>query len=134
MGAASPRWWVVMTMVRLPMAEAGEQLDHLADGLDVHVGEGLVEQEQLGDGEAGRGRARCAGACLGSIGRGAVEIGIEADLAQGFGGVRQVRPGIEAGEVAQVFLGGQLVVEHGGVAHVADALAGLVGFEDRRRV
>ena len=37
--------------------------------------------------------------------------------------------GIEAGEVAEIFLGGELVVEHGRVAHVADAVAGLVGLE-----
>ncbi len=45
-----------MTMVRLLLAEAGEQLDHLAGGFDVHVGEGLVEQEELGDGQQDAGQ------------------------------------------------------------------------------
>ena len=34
---------------------------------------------------------------------------------------------MEAGEVGEVLHGGELVVEHGGVAHVGDAMALLVG-------
>jgi hypothetical protein len=34
---------------------------------------------------------------------------------------------MECGEVAEVLHGGELVVEHGGVAHVGDAMALLVG-------
>src|ERR1035441_5238179 len=37
--------------------------------------------------------------------------------------------GVKAAEVAQVLLGGQFVVEHGAVAHVADAGAGVMRFE-----
>ena len=42
--------------------------------------------------------------------------------------MRQARPlpGIEAGKVAQILFSGQLVVEHGRVTHIADALAGLM--------
>ena len=69
------------------VAEAGEQLDHLADGLDVHVGEGLVEQEQFGLGEQDAGERGALAHALGVLAEGAVEVGIEADLAEGFGGV-----------------------------------------------
>ena len=33
------------------LAEAGEEGDHLADAFNIHVGEGLVEKEQLGNGK-----------------------------------------------------------------------------------
>ncbi len=55
------------------------------------------------------------------IGRGSV--GIEAGGAHGFFG-RETGPGaVEAAEVAQIFDSGEFVIEHGRVAHVADAVA-----------
>ena len=68
------------------LAEAGEQLDHLAGGFDVHVGERLVEQEQLGNGEQDAGQRGALAHALRVLAEGAGEIGIEADLAQSFGG------------------------------------------------
>ena len=115
------------------LAEAGEQLDHLAGGFDVHVGEGLVEQKKLGDGEQDAGERGALAHALRVLAEGAVEIGVEADLAQGFGGRKAGAAGIEAGEVAEILLGGELVVEHGRVAHVADAGAGVMGLESCRR-
>ena len=38
---------------------------------------------------------------------------------------------VEPGEVGEVFHGGELVVEHGGVAHVGDAAALLVGSSEK---
>ena len=63
------------------------------------------------------------------LAEGAGESGVEADLAQRFAGGEAGAAGVEAGEVAQVFLRGELVVEHGRVAHVADAVAGVVRLE-----
>ena len=115
------------------LAEAGQQLDHLAGALDVHVGEGLVEQQQLGHGEQHAGQRGALPHALRVVAEGAVELRVQTHLAQSLGWREAGAAGIEAGEVAQVFLGGQLVVEHGRVAHVADALAGLVRFVLRRR-
>ena len=58
-----------------------------------------------------------------------VQLRVEAHLAQRLGRRQAGAAGVEAGKVAQILLGGQLVVEHGRVAHVADARAGLVRLE-----
>ena len=63
------------------LAEAGQQLDHLANGLDVHVGEGLVEQQQLGNGKQHAGQRGALAHALRILAQGAVERGIQADLA-----------------------------------------------------
>jgi hypothetical protein len=60
----------------------------------------------------------------------AVEFRVEAHGAEGH--LRAADAGataaaMEAGEVGEVFHGGELVVEHGRVAHVGDAMALLVG-------
>ena len=109
------------------LAEAGEERDHLARAFDIHVGERLVEQEQLGDGEKNAGERGALAHALRVLAEEAIEIGIEADLAKSFSGREAGAAGIETAEVAEIFLGGELVVEHGRVAHVADAGAGLVG-------
>ena len=111
------------------LAEPSQQLDHLADGFDVHIREWLVEQEQLGGREQYAGKRSALAHALRVLAQGAGEIGIESHLAQGFGRAEAGATWVEAGEVAQVLLGGQLVVEHGCVAHVADAIAGVVRFE-----
>ena len=108
------------------LAEAGQQLDHLAGGFDIHVGEGLVEQKQFGDGEQNAGQRGALAHALRILAERAVEVGVEADLAQRFGWIEAGAAGIEAGEVAQILLAGELVVEHGCVAHVADAGARFV--------
>ena len=81
MGAADSRWWVVMTMVRLLLAEAGQQLDHLANRLDIHVGEGLVEQQQFRHGQQHAGQRSALAHALRVLAQGAVELGVQADLA-----------------------------------------------------
>lgn len=111
------------------VAEAGEQLNHLAGALDVHVGEGLIEEKELGDGEEDTGEGGALSHALRVLAEGACEVGIEANLAEGICGGEAVAAGVEAAEVAEVFQGGELVIEHGCVAHVADAGAGVVGLE-----
>jgi hypothetical protein len=88
------------------LAEFGEELHHLADGFYVHVGKGLVEQEEFRGGEQDAGERGALAHALRVLAKGAGEIGIEADLAEGFGGSEAVAAGIELGEVAEVFLGG----------------------------
>jgi hypothetical protein len=56
--------------VALP--EAGQQLDHLAGRFDVHVGEGLVEQQQLGNGEQDASQRGALPHALGVLANGAV--------------------------------------------------------------
>ena len=73
------------------LAEAGEQLDHLAGALDVHVGEGLVEQKQLGNGEQDAGQRGALAHALRVLAQGAVQIRVEADLAQRLGGRKALR-------------------------------------------
>ena len=109
------------------LAEAGEERDHLADAFDIHVGERLVEQEQLGNGEQNAGERGALAHALRVLAEEAIEIGIEADLAERFSGREAGAAGIETAEVAEIFLRGELVVEHGRVAHVADAGARVVG-------
>jgi hypothetical protein len=111
------------------LAKAGEQLDHLVGALYVHVGERLVEQQQFRDGEQHASQRGALPHSLRILAQDAVELGVQAHLAQGLGRRKASAAGIKAGKVAQIFLGGQLVVEHGCVAHVADAGAGLVRFE-----
>ena len=67
---------------------------------------------------------------------GRVRCGVEADGAEGhlgraYAGAAFVA--VERGEVVEVFHGGELVVEHGGVAHVGDAAALRGGVCRRRR-
>ena len=129
MGAAASRWWVVMTMVRLLWRKPASRATIWLHAFDIHVGEGLVEEEQLGDGKQGAGERGALAHALGVLAESAGEFGVEAYLAEHLGGGKAGAAGVEAGEVAQVFLGGELVVEHGGVAHVADAGAGVVRVE-----
>jgi hypothetical protein len=108
------------------LAEACEKGDHLACAFDIHVGERLVEKEQLGNGEQNAGE-RCALAhALRVLAEEAVEIGVETDLAKSFIGREAGTAGIEAAEVAEILLGGELIVEHGRVRHIADAGARVV--------
>ena len=109
------------------LAEAGEERDHLARAFDVHVGKGLVEKEQLGDGEQHAGERGALAHALRILADEAVELGIEADLAERVGGREAGAAGVKAAEVAEILLGGELVIEHGRVAHVADAGAGIMG-------
>ncbi len=89
-GAARWAWWVVRTMVRLgpvawqgPGAEVGEQLDHVLGAGDVEVGEGLVEQEEVGVGQEDAGERGALAHALGVLADGAGEGGVEADGAEG---------------------------------------------------
>ena len=117
----------------IALAESGQQLDHLVGRFDVHVGEGLVEEQQFRDGQQDAGQRGALAHSLRVLAERSVEVRIEADLTQGFGGFKASATGVESGEVAQVFLAGELVVEHGGVAHVADAGASIVRVHDRRK-
>ena len=108
------------------LAEAGEERDHLARAFDIHVGERLVEQEQLGDGKQHAGERGALAHALRILADEAIEIGIEADLTKRVGGREAGAAGIKTAEVAKIFLGGELVIEHGRVAHVADAGAGFM--------
>ncbi len=88
------------------LAKAGEERDHLAGAFDIHVGERLVKQKQLGDGEENASE-RCALAhALRVLAEEAIEIGIEADLAKSFSGREAGAAGIKAREVAKILLGG----------------------------
>jgi len=108
-------------------AELGEELDHLLDGFHVHVGEGLVEEEEFGLGEQDAGERGALPHALGVLAYGAGQGRVESDLAEGFFRREAGVGGVEGAEVGQVFGSGEFVVEHGGVAHVADAVAGGVG-------
>jgi hypothetical protein len=109
------------------LAEAGEERDHLAHAFDVHVGEGLVEKKKLGDREKDACERGALAHALGVLAEETVETGVEADLAKSFIGGEAGAAGIETPEVAEILLGGELVVEHGRVRHVANAGAGLMG-------
>ena len=138
-GWARWAWWVVMTRVREPAppslvdgpgSEVGEELDHVEGGGGVEVGEGLVEEEELGVGLEDSGEGGALAHALGVLADGAGEVGVEADGAEGhlgraYAGAAAVA--VKRGEVGEVLHGGELVVEHGGVAHVGDAAALVVG-------
>jgi len=109
------------------LAEASEERDHLADAFDIHVGKGLIEKEKFGNGEEHAGERGALAHALRVLAEEAIEIGIEADLAKSFGGGEAGSAGIKTAEVAKILLGGELVVKHGRVAHVADAGTRVVG-------
>ncbi len=129
MGAARSRWCVVRTMVRSALAEAREKLDHLARAFDIHVGKGLVEQQQLRHGKQNAGQRGALAHALRILAEGAIELRVEADLAQSFGRREAGAAGIKACGSSEILLRGELVVEHGRMAHVADAGAGFVRLE-----
>ena len=113
-----------------PGAEVGEQLDHVVGGGYVEVGEGLVEEEEFGVGLEDAGERGALAHALGVLADGAGERGVEADGAEGHLGAAYAGAAffaVEGGEVVEVLHGGELVVEHGGVAHVGDAAALVVG-------
>ena len=104
MGAASSRWCVVRTMVRSDWRKPARSSTIWRDAFDIHVGEGLVEQEQLGDGKQHAGERGALAHALRVLAEEAVEIGVEADLAKRFGGREAGAAGIEAAEVAEILL------------------------------
>ncbi len=113
-----------------PGAEVGEEFDHVVGGGDVEVGEGLVEEEEFGVGLEDAGEGGALAHALRVLADGAGEVGVEADGAEGhLGGADAgaAAVAVEGGEVVEVLHGGELVVEHGRVAHVGDAAALLVG-------
>jgi hypothetical protein len=72
----------------IALAESGQQLDHLVGRFYVHVGEGLVEEQQLRDGHQDAGeRVRWRIPCSTGLKVGP-EIRIEADDA-GLGGFKR---------------------------------------------
>ena len=78
-----------------------------------------------------RAREWRAGACSWEYWpTGRVRLGVEADGAEGhLGGADAVAGAffaVEGGEVVEIFDGGELVVEHGGVAHVGEAATDLL--------
>jgi hypothetical protein len=115
-----------------PGAEVEEEIDHVLGGGDVEVGEGFVEEEELGVDLQDAGERGALAHALGVLADRAGERGVEADGAEshlgGGGAAADAASGIlQPGEVAEVFDGGELVVEHGLVAHIGDAAALLVG-------
>jgi len=109
-----------------PGAEVGEELDHVLGAGGVEVGEGLVEEEEFGVGLEDSGEGGALAHALGVLANWTGEVGVEAYGAEGhlgraYAGAAFVA--VERGEVGKVLHGGELVVEHGGVAHVSDAAA-----------
>ena len=109
-----------------PGAEVGEEFDHVVGGGYVEVGEGLVEQKEFGVGLEDAGERGALAHALGVLADGTGECGVETDGAQGH--LRAADAGaasvaIEGGEVVEVLHRGELVVEHGRVAHVGHAAA-----------
>ena len=129
MGAASSRWCVVITIVR-SLCRKPASSSTICRALSTSMLEkGSSSSSSSGDGSSTRAsevRWRMPCEYCPSV---RFRCGIEAHLAQGFVRREAVAAGIEAGEVAQILLRGQLVVEHGRVAHVADARARLVRLE-----
>lgn len=108
-----------------PGAEVGEQLDHVVSGGYIEVGEGLVEEKDFWIGLENAGERGTLAHALRILADGAAERGVEADGAEGhlraaYAGTPAIA--VEGGEVVEVLHGGQLVVEHGGVAHVGHAM------------
>ena len=66
-----------------PGAEVGEELDHVLCGGGVEVGERLVEEEEFGVGLEDAGEGGALAHALGVLADGAVEVGVEADGAEG---------------------------------------------------
>ena len=87
---------------------------------------GSSSKEQLGNGEKNAGERGALAHALRVLAEEAIEIGIEADLAERFSGREAGAAGIKTAEVAEIFLSGELVVEHGRVGHVANAGARVV--------
>ena len=111
-----------------PGAEVEQQLHHMVGGLDVEIRERFVEQKQLGVGLQHAGKGSALPHALRVLADGARECGVQAHRAQrhlrrGGATAHDVFGALQRGKVAQVFQGGELVVEHGVVAHVGDAAA-----------
>jgi hypothetical protein len=105
----------------IALAETCEQFYHLVRGFDIHVRKRFVEQKKFRNGQEYAGE-RCALAhALGVLAQSPGESWIEADLTQSFGWVEALAVGIKSGEVAEIFLSGEFVIQHGRMTHVADA-------------
>ena len=109
-----------------PGAEVGEEFDHVAGGGDVEVGEGLVEEEEFGVGLEDAGEGGALAHALRVLADGAVRLGSRPTARRAISGLpTQAQPPSRCrrGEVVEVLDGGELVVEHGSVAHVGHAAA-----------
>ncbi len=114
-----------------PGAEVGQEIDDGLGGGDVEVREGLVEEEEFGVGLEGASEGGALAHALGVLGYWAFQRWVEGDGAEGHFGGADAGAGVvhfvEGGEVIQVFEGGELVVEGGGMGHVGDAAASFGG-------
>ena len=109
---------------------ASQPVEHGVGGGDVEIGEGLVEQQEVGGGEQDAGKRGALAHALGVFAEPAGIAGIERDLREGGGDA--LAPGlwgeggfVQTEEVIEVFGGGEVVIQHGAVAHVSDAAAEL---------
>jgi hypothetical protein len=92
----------------------------------VEVGEGLVQEEELGVGLKHAGERGALAHALRVLGDGPREVRVKTDGAEGeLRGAYAVQAAfiVKCSEVAKVLHGGELFVEHGGMAHVGDAAA-----------
>ncbi len=107
-------------------AEAGQEREHLAGAGCVHIGEGFVEEQQIRLWQQDSCQGRALTHALGILADGARQGWVEAGGAHGFSGCEAGAGAVEAREIAEIFDAVELVVKHGRMAHVADAVA-LVG-------
>jgi len=104
-----------------------EACNHRGGGGYVEVREGFVEKQEIGVGEQDAGERGALAHALRVVGNAAGECGIEAYVAEGRDRVEGRGLRAQGSEVRQVFEAGEFVVEHGGVAHVGEAVADVQG-------
>ncbi len=109
---------------------AFEAPEHGVSRADVEVGEGFVEQKEVGRGEQDAGERGALAHALRVFTEPAWISGIEVHFVEGLGDsvgadLRGEGGLVQAEEVVEVFGGGKVVVKHGAVAHVGDAAAEL---------
>ncbi len=104
-----------------------EQIEHLVGAGGVHVREGFVEKEQVRLWKQNAGERCTLAHALRVLSHGPRERRVKTDSAQGGFGCEARLLAVESGEVAEIFNGGKLVIEHGCVAHIPDAVSGIGG-------
>src|SRR5882724_567105 len=110
------------------IASVSKQVDHVGGGVNVNVGEGLVEQQDFGIVKQRACQRHPLPHALRVLPDWTREIRIEANGANRFRAALAVGNAVQAGEVGQILHAAHLVVEERGMSHVTDLVANIVKF------
>ena len=107
----------------LPLiANSSQHRSHLAGGMHVNVGKGLVQQHQLGIVQDGARQRQPLPHSLRVLTDTAPKIRIKADHQHRLAAHIVVVKAVKPGEIAEIFHAAQLVIQQRRVSHIADAM------------